>query len=120
MVRVDALNVRAHGSDPRRDSGLGARTGGGTGTASAAGLVGELPSKDTRLVLIAGNEGIDVVLEGVDDLGVAVEVVVVVRVEDLLDVDVHATVVGPVVGERDDQAETTPIWGGDTLRVRDA
>lgn len=109
MVRVDALDVGAHGGDPRSDGILGASARHGTGAADAAGLVGKLPSEDTRLVLIAGNEGVDVVLESGDDLGVAVEVVVVVRVEDLLDVDVHATKVGPVIGERDDQAETVPI-----------
>ena len=115
MVGVDALDVRAHGSDPRSDSGLGASARRGTSASGAAGFVGKFPSKDTGLVLIASNEGVDVVLERGDNLGVAVEVVMVGRTEDLLDVDVHATVVGPVVGEWNDQAETVPMGVRDAL-----
>jgi hypothetical protein len=61
------------------------------------GLIRELPGHNGRLVDVAANEGFDVILVRGDNVCVRVEQVVIRRTEDLCRVDVHTTVVGPVV-----------------------
>lgn len=65
--------------------------------ALASGLVCEFPGHDGRLVDVTADERLDVCFECGVHLCVGVEQVVVGRAQDLLDVDIHASVVRPVV-----------------------
>lgn len=82
VARVDALDEPAHLADPVPDHVVVAGGAVGAGqvadaVGAAAGLVGELPGEDGGRVLVAADDGADVVLEGRDDLAVVEEVVVV-------------------------------------------
>lgn len=80
MVFVEALDVCAHLVDPGGD-GVGCALVGSRQVAhavgSAARLVGEFPGHDCVGVFVALDDGFDVFLECGLDLGVAVEVVMV-------------------------------------------
>lgn len=70
---------------------------------------GIVPSENRGLVLVPVDPDGDVVLERLDDARIGEEEIVVARVEDLLDVDVHSTVVLPVVRKGDDELETMTV-----------
>ena len=55
-----------------------------------------------------------------NDVRIRIEVVVVCGAVDLLDIDIHASVVGPVVRERDDEPDAVRLGGGyDGVEARD-
>ena len=59
-------------------------------------LVGELPGKDGRAIPVSANDIADIVLVGIDDIWVGVEKIMVVRVLDVFDIEVHATKIVPI------------------------
>ena len=59
-------------------------------------LVGKLPCKHRRAILISPNNLTDVVLVGGNDIRVGVEKIMVVGVFDVFDVQIHAAKVFPV------------------------
>jgi len=63
----------------------------------AARLVGKFPSQNGWFIHIASNKRFDVVLECSLDRRVGVEKIVVLGSENLADVDVHTSVVRPIV-----------------------
>lgn len=86
------------------------------------------PGQNGRLILVARNPGLDVGLISSNNLGVGIEVVVICRVEDLessivsptstteansclhlRDVNVHATIVRPIVGKSDDKLQAMSL-----------
>ena len=118
VVLVQALDVRTHlivpSSDQLRSTVL--RSGKiAYAVRAAAGLIGELPGKDGRVVLVSGHNRLDVSLECLLDLRQAVELcssqqiptttksartnIVVVFSAKVDCINVHAAVVGPVVRE---------------------
>lgn len=115
MVRIHLLNKRRdilnpaghHRGVTRLRSGEVSDTVG-----TAARLVGELPGHDGGGGLVARDEGLDVVFVGGDDARDVVEVVVVLAAE-VGGRDVHTAVVGPVVGEGDDELDAELFGGAD-------
>lgn len=121
VIGVNRLDVRADCLCPRIDR----RTGGvaccrrGTGRPRAARLVGKLPSHNRRLVDVASDELADVFFVCSDNRGVCVERVVRSARVELRHVDVHAAVIGPVVRQRDDEADAVRLGGAhDIVEVR--
>lgn len=90
--------------------------------ALAPRLIGKLPSENGRLVLIAGNKGVDIRLVCGLDVCVGVEQVVVLRPRDLGYVNVHTTVVLPVVRSiitECDQSRSTEAVGSKRSQSND-
>jgi hypothetical protein len=67
----------------------------------------KLPREDRRVVLVAGDERLHVVLERSLDGGGGVEITMDLGARDLLGVDVHASVVFPVVRERHNELDAS-------------
>lgn len=112
MVGIQALDVRGHLVGPgaqqvRRAVGAAGEVAGPV--CAAARLVGEFPCKHGGRVLVPVYHGFDVVLVGVFDGRQSVEVVVVFAAQ-VHGVDVHAAIVGPVVGQGDDELDA--FFGG--------
>ena len=118
VVLVQALDVRTHlivpSSDQLRSTVL--RSGKiAYAVRAAAALIGELPGEDGRAVLVSGNDCLNVSLESLLDFRQAVELclsqqipttrgfvrtnIIVVCSAKVDRVNVHASVVGPVVRE---------------------
>lgn len=107
MVRIDRLDIRTDLPSPRRNRtprNIARRTR-TTRTPRAPRLIRQLPRHNRRIPLIPPHEFGYVFLVGGDDGGIGVERVVRAAGVELRDVDVHAAVVGPVVGESDDEVE---------------
>jgi hypothetical protein len=69
----------------------------------------ELPREDRGVVLVAGDERLHVVLERSLDGGGGVEITVDLGARNLLGVDIHASVILPVVRERHDELDTSSL-----------
>jgi len=123
VVGVDALDVGGHLGNPGGEN-FGGAAALATGevasrVGAAAGLVGELPAEDSWGVLVSGDHLLDVALEGGLDAGLGVELarlevggeggcrggtyIIVILAAEVDGVDVHAAVVGPVVGQGDEE-----------------
>lgn len=63
----------------------------------APGLICKFPGHDRRFIDVAPNESLDVVLECCLNGGVCVEEIMVGRVGDLFHVNIHSTIVRPVL-----------------------
>lgn len=118
VVLVQALDVGAHLIVPSGDQLWSAVFGSwqiAYTVGATAGFVGELPSEDGRVVLVSGHNGLDVSLESLLDLRQAVELcpsqriptigelartnIVVVFSTKVDRVNVHASIIGPVIRE---------------------
>lgn len=89
MRGVERLDVGGHCGSPCSDDG--------GGTPIAAGLVGKLPGEDGGGGLVTVDDGRDVILIRSLNGAVGVEGGVARAAGESVDVDVHATVVAPVV-----------------------
>ena len=118
MILVQALDVGAHLIVPSGDQLWSAVLGSGQvayAVCATAGFIGELPSEDGRVVLVPGHNGLNVSLESLLDLWQAVKLcsgqhiptirepartnIIVVFSTKVNSVDVHASIIGPVVRE---------------------
>jgi len=115
VVGIDGLDIRRNLFDPRRDGGSRASASACSGAARASGLVRKLPSHDGGLVEIAGDKSFDIVLVGRLHGGISIEKVVIGRVQDLLDVNIHAAVVRPIVGQSNDESKAISLCSGDDV-----
>lgn len=133
VMLVQAPDVRAHlivplGDHVRRAAVRARQVAGAV--CAAASLVGDLPGHDGRVVLVTGHHCLDVALECLLDLRLAVELfsalaniifpilwratnIIVVLSAEVDGVDVHASIVGPVVGQSDDQLHADFAGGVD-------
>jgi len=107
MVRVDGFNVSADRRSPLSNGGSSgiASRGSASGGSWAARFVGQLPSHDRRFINISTNEVLDIVFVSCDHLSIGVESIVSSTGVKLRNVDVHSTVVGPVVGQCHDETD---------------
>lgn len=85
------------------------------GAALASGLVRKLPSHDGGLVEVAGDKGFDVALVRCLYARIGIEQVVVGGIQDLFDIDVHATIVGPIVGQGNNKTKAMRLRRGDDV-----
>jgi hypothetical protein len=134
MVLVQALDVCAHlivPSGDRRGSTVLRSRKVAYAVRAAAGFVGELPGEDGRVVLVSGHDCLDVSLESLLDLGQAVELcssqnvsttkgspitnIIVVLPTKVDGVDIHASVISPVVRECHHQLDSGLACGVDNF-----
>jgi hypothetical protein len=70
-------------------------------------LIGQLPSHDRRLIRIPLHKRLDIILERSLDIRVGIEITMSLSTtQDLRDVYIHASIVAPIIDERDDEADT--------------
>jgi len=146
MKRVERFDVGGHFGGPGVDKGDGAVAAGGEvadRVARTAGLISELPGEYCGRVLVTTYDGGDVAFKCCLDSGVPIELetrlgcyqvsgskdsnIIVVSATEVDSVDIHATVVGPVVNQRnnqltahflssiDDLVERSQVDGGSTI-----
>ena len=125
VILIQALDVGAHLIVPSSDQFWSAVIGPrkvAYAVCAAAGFVGELPSEDGRVVLVSGHNGLDVSLESLLDLRQAVELcssqhiqtirkpagtnIIMVFAAKVDGVNVHASIIGPVVRECHNQFDS--------------